>query len=212
MLKITNHPVAPGAADGAQAVVVTSAHGARRLVALSPPPKRVFAVGGATAEIARSRRTWPITVADGDVAALAASIIGALSPSDGPVAHIRGEDVAGDLHGVLEAAGFEVTDVIAYRAETADALSPSAADALRDGEGAVLFHSARGCAAFMAAVERQGLGDRLSAWAAMSLSAAAGASAENTLEAAAFRSLDAAERPDEDSLLKALIRVLHARS
>jgi len=60
----------------------------------------------------------------------------------------------------------------------------------------------------MAAVERQGLADRLENWLAISLSSAAGAPAQ----AAAFGSLDAAERPDEDSLMTTLIRVMHAGS
>jgi len=208
MLKITDNPIAPDATREAQAVIVTSAHGARRLGELVPAPKRVFAVGGATAQIARGAGSWSVTVADGDVQALAATVISALRPSDEPVAHLRGEDTAGDLSGALVAAGFRVLDVVAYQAEIEAEFSPNAAEALRDRGGAVLFHSARGCAAFMAAVERQGLADRLENWLAISLSSAAGAPAQ----AAAFGSLDAAERPDEDSLMTTLIRVMHAGS
>jgi len=161
MLKITDNPIAPDATREAQAVIVTSAHGARRLGELVPAPKRVFAVGGATAQIARGAGSWSVTVADGDVQALAATVISALRPSDEPVAHLRGEDTAGDLSGALVAAGFRVLDVVAYQAEIEAEFSPNAAEALRDRGGAVLFHSARGCAAFMAAVERQGLADQI---------------------------------------------------
>jgi uroporphyrinogen-III synthase len=205
MLATVDRPL-PADLEGVQALLVTSAHAARRLAEAPRPLPRVLTVGGATAEAARAAGAEEVRSADGDVEALAVLARRVLHSAHGPVLHWRGENVAGDLTGALEHSGFTVRHAIVYAAEPAAALSPEAADALRGGEAAgVLFHSARGARAFIDAVGRAGLTDRVHGLVAASLSSEAGAPARET----AFAKHVSAAQPLEKSLLEALTAALN---
>jgi uroporphyrinogen-III synthase len=144
LLEVRSVPSA-AAPDGVQAVAVTSGHAAAQLTSLGlDPTTPVFAVGDATARLARA--AFPNTVsASGDAADLAALIRARLSPSGGPILFPHGRETAGDLAGALRAAGFVVQDRIVYETAPVEALpAPLAAALQTDSVEWVLFHSPKG--------------------------------------------------------------------
>jgi uroporphyrinogen-III synthase len=145
--------------DGVQALLVTSANGARALArATQRRDIPVFAVGDASAAAATQSGFVQVASADGDVAALAALVRGQLTPEDGALLHAAGSAVAGDLAGDLSAHGFTVRRAQLYRAQTADNLPAAAQNALRDGKiDAALFYSPRTAGQFAKLVMATGL-------------------------------------------------------
>lgn len=193
----------PGAIDtnGAQAILFTSSNGARVFAALSPeraPP--AFCVGEATAHAARTAGFSVVHAADGDLHALAALVAATLKPTAGRLLHAGGADLAGDLAGLLRAHGFDVSMHVCYRAVEADALAQPAKHALAQSPpaiDAVLFHSARGAAAFVKQVK-----DSLADIDALCLSGAVA----NAARAVSWRAVHIADSPDESALLALLGR------
>ncbi len=101
----------------------TGAEAAGHLRAASIPlPETAFCVGPRTTDTARAAGFAAIS-ADGDVHALAA-LIRAAQPQ-GPLLHIRGEDVAGNLAETLTNGGIETHSAILY-AQRPCPLSPAA--------------------------------------------------------------------------------------
>src|SRR5580692_2010454 len=124
------HPPADFAATLAacQAVLITSANGARALAEASEQrSKPIFAVGDTTAATAEGLGFTAVTSASGDAAALGALVRERLDPAAGPLVHVCGIDVAGDP----APEGFEVRRFALYEAREADALPASAEAALR---------------------------------------------------------------------------------
>ena len=161
MLIIEAVPADP-ALIGIQAVLFTSSNGARAFAAaVSGRDLPVFCIGDATAAAARSAGFATVRSADGDVAALAALVAGALAPDAGRLLHAAGADLAGDLAGDLRARGFDVEIRTYYRALTSPRLPAMVEQALGDSPpaiDAVLFHSARAAATFATLVkQREGL-------------------------------------------------------
>ncbi|MBM3614042.1 MAG: uroporphyrinogen-III synthase [Alphaproteobacteria bacterium] len=119
------------------ALILTSETGAkaagRLRTAGTALPATAFCVGPRTKETARAAGFQAIS-ADGDVHALAA-LIRAAHPQ-GPLLHIRGEDVAGNLSETLTNSGIETHSAILY-AQRSCPLSPAALILLR-GDGPVL--------------------------------------------------------------------------
>src|SRR5690349_7183481 len=102
-----------------QAILVTSANGARALAEASEQrSKPIFAVGDITAATAEGLGFHGVTSASGDAAALADLVRQRLAPAQGPLLHVSGADVAGSP----APAGFEVKRVVLYEARQADAL------------------------------------------------------------------------------------------
>ena len=120
--------------SGVQAILLTSANGARALAATSPDEEArrlsVLAVGCATAQAAREAGFRSVTGADGDVDALTALAVTRLEPNSGRLVHIAGRVSTGDLAARLRAAGFEAERVPLYEAVASHALSASALRAL----------------------------------------------------------------------------------
>ncbi|MDE0202037.1 MAG: uroporphyrinogen-III synthase [Rhodospirillaceae bacterium] len=116
--------------SGAQAILLTSANGARALAATSPDGEArqlpVLAVGCATAQAARNAGFHSVTAADGDVDALAALAAARLAPNSGRLLHVAGRVSTGDLAARLRADGFEAERVPLYDAMAATALSAPA--------------------------------------------------------------------------------------
>lgn len=150
---LTIAPCATGGVDldGVQALLVTSANGARALAAATPARGLpVFAVGEASARAARAAGFAAVTSAGGDVETLAQVVAAALDPKGGALLHAAGGAVAGDLAGRLGGGGFEVRRAVLYEAHTAEALSPAAAEALRRGGiDMALFFSPRTASTFV---------------------------------------------------------------
>ena len=113
-------PAAPPAAG--TALILTSA----AAVGACPPAwmvgRRVLAVGPATAAAASAAGAEPET-ADGDVESLITMILA--NPPTGPLLHLRGAHVAGDLLGRLKEAGIKADARVVYR-QTALPLMPVA--------------------------------------------------------------------------------------
>jgi uroporphyrinogen-III synthase len=189
--------IAPRAFDvslnGVQALLFTSSNGVRAFAAASDTGAvRVLAVGDATAEAARAAGFYDVRSAAGDVAALAALAAATLDPAAGKLVHIAGAQVAGDLAGALDAAGFKVERRIAYEARAAPALPPAFAGPL----DAVLFHSARAAQTFVA----------LGAPGAKNLTVACISPAvAEVARKVAWKRVVVAPAPREDALLRALL-------
>lgn len=196
-------PALDGALAGAQAVLLTSANGARALAAGTA--RRAFAIaaaGDATAAAARRLGFADVRSVDGDSAALAAFAAARFDPAAGPLLHVGGKHVAGDMETALKRRGFACERRVLYEAIVARALPDVAAAALRGGtaDAAALF-SPRGAAAFAALARAAGLEDRLARLDAFCLSLAVAEAAEG----ARWRRVFVAGRPRADSLRARLL-------
>ena len=192
---------------GVQAVLLTSANGARALAAASDERNiRVLAVGAATAATANLLEFRDVASADSDITGLADLVRNTLDPGGGRLLHVAGRDVAGDLAASLP--DFRVERKVLYRAQTAEDVPTALRDALASGDvRAALFYSPRTAATFARLANSAGLGQHCAPMAAVCLSAAVA----NALEDLPFREVVVAEYPDQDHLLAALDAVANAK-
>ncbi len=205
LLEIVHLAGPPVDVKGVQALLVTSANGARAFAARNPERDLpVLAVGDASAAAARELGFARVESASGDVAALAELCKRRLDPAKGPLLHIAGTRVAGDLGGQLGKAGFRYWREVLYQAHEASRLSDAARAALESGAlDGVLFFSPRTAESFVVLVREAGVAARLSRLTAFCLSEAVAAKAR----AAAWRRIVVAERPEQESLLAALAQI-----
>lgn len=193
-----------------QAVLATSANGVRALAtADSARDVKLFAVGEATARAARDAGFTSVESAAGDSRDLARLIAGALDPEAGPLVHVTGEDVAGDLVETLSERGFAVTRLVLYRARTQAALTPGGARLIEDGSiDAVLFFSPRSARTFVSLTAAARLAPARAGMAAICLSRAVADAATGAEDGAerpvAWRAVCVATRPDRAALIEAL--------
>ncbi len=125
---------------GVAALAFTSANGVRAFVgACGERSLKVFAVGSATAQAARSAGFRTVLSADGDVAALAEGIGQRRSELKGVVLHPGATEAAGDLTGVLASHRVEARALALYETDPVK-LEPEEAQALV-GSDIVLLHS-----------------------------------------------------------------------
>ncbi|MBM3484120.1 MAG: uroporphyrinogen-III synthase [Alphaproteobacteria bacterium] len=209
MLEIVLHPPQPIALAGAQAVLVTSANGARGLAAsLAPGEGRdvpVFAVGEASAAATRALGFRRVESAGGDVDALIALVEQRCAPAKGWLLHAAGSVVAGDLKGRLEVKGYAVDRRVLYDARPVTRLSASLGAALRDPlTRAVLFFSPRTAETFVTLVGEAASVGRLDA---VCLSEAVARVARRLR----WRRVEVAARPEQAALMEALARTLRER-
>ena len=158
--------------SGVQALLFTSANGARAFAALSPRRDvPVLAVGEATATAARDAGFTAVESAGGDAGALATLVQARLTPGAGRLYHAAGSATAGDLRARLENAGFAVRREILYHAHPAERLPPEVQQALaRRQLGAALFFSPRTADTFVTLTVEGGLGDACRSLRAVCLS------------------------------------------
>jgi uroporphyrinogen-III synthase len=197
---------------GAQAVLFTSANGARSFAAASARRELpAFAVGDASAAAARIAGFRSVASAGGDVEDLARLVASRLAPMHGAVVHVAGSEVAGDLAGLLATAGFSVRRAVVYAAIPAAALAPAVAAALGSGEVALaLFFSPRTAAGFVRLAAAAGIAESCGAVTALALSPAVAAA----LATLPWQAVRVAEAPTQQALLAALDAVVaeHKRS
>jgi uroporphyrinogen-III synthase len=148
--------------DGAQALIATSRNALRALKAgpalAAAKGLPLFAVGKATAAEARTLGFATVVTGAGTAAELVAHIVSALDPAAGLIVHLRGDTVAGDLAGELEAHGFRVVQPVVYRMVAAEALSEETVERLGAGEiGGVILMSPRTAAVYAALIRKHGL-------------------------------------------------------
>ena len=190
---------APVPLDGVQAILITSANGARALAAATPRRDvRILAVGRASAEAVRKEGFTTVVSADGDVHTLAALARRALDRQAGALLHASGADVAGDLAGMLAKDGFDARRMSLYEARMAGALPAEAAKALgaQAVQGVTLF-SPRSADSFVRLLREAHLERQAAPLTAFCLSAAVAHAASGL----AWRSVEIAARPDQEALV-----------
>jgi uroporphyrinogen-III synthase len=182
---------------GVQALLFTSANGARAFAELSPRRDiGVLAVGDATASAARGLGFTAVESAGGDVQGLARLVKQRLKPAGGPLLHAAGSAVAGDLAETLAADGFDLRRRMLYESATATALSPETIGALKQGRiDLVLLFSPRTAVTF-AELARAAAVDA-SELTALCLSPAVA----TAVSGLAWKKVEVAEKPDLASLL-----------
>ena len=195
--------------DGVQAVLFTSANGARAFAAAAARRDLpVLAVGEATAEAARLLGFGEVVSAGGAVEALAALAADRLDPGGGALLHAAGSVVAGDLAALLAAGGFRVRRAVLYAADPVAALSPGTAATLRERRiAAAFFFSPRTAAHFVTLARAVRLDETCDTVTAFSLSPAV---ARELAPIAWARSVVAAS-PDQAAMLTAFDDFLAGR-
>jgi uroporphyrinogen-III synthase len=194
---------------GLQAVLCTSTNGVRALARASGERDiPLFAVGDATAARARAEGFNAVESAGGDVKDLARLAAARLRPREGPLLHVTGDVVAGDLAGILRAEGFVVERRVLYEAKPAAALTPAVIDALGGGSlDFALFFSPRTAAIFVGLTGIAGVAEYCGSIVSLSISPAADAA----LAQISWLDRRVAERPNQRALLDALDRVIAER-
>ena len=143
-----------------------------------------------------------VTSADGDSAALAVLAEAELDPKAGPLVHVAGSDVAGDLETILGAAGFDYRRIEVYDAVATTTLPSALSEALRGAAvDGVAFFSPRTAATFAALVREASLVDTLKSVTAYCLSDAVAAA----VEAEPWQRVSIAPRPRIDVLIDQVI-------
>lgn len=188
--------------DGLQGILATSANGIRALArAVADRGLPVWAVGDASARVARELGYTRVESAGGDVETLAALVTARCNPGDGAFLHAAGTVTAGDLSGRLGEAGFAVRRVVLYQAVTATGVSPALADALNGNAiDLALFFSPRTAATFATLVRDAGLADATGRIRAYALSDAVA----RALAALPWAAIRVAAAPTQAALLAAL--------
>lgn len=191
--------------DGVQAVLATSANGIRALIRRTERRDvAVFAVGRQSAAEARAAGFADVRSAEGGSAALAAAAAEWADPKAGALLHISGTDVAGDLAGTLEAAGFTVRRETLYEAVAAEGLPGAAQAALRAGKvDVVLLFSGRSAKAFAEGIAAAGLKRTCKTLVAIAISEVAA----SPLAGLDFRDLRIPGQPDQDAMLAMIAAV-----
>lgn len=189
---------------GAQGLLVTSANGVRAAAGLTGRRDLdVYAVGPASAAAARELGFTRVRTAGGDVASLAHLVAAAADPAAGRLVHAAGTEVAGDLAGLLAAAGFRVTRAVLYEAVAATRLPDAVHDALaRGGLDAILFFSPRTARTFVTLAAAAGLLPACASVTALCLSRAVADAAASC----PWRAVRIAARPDRGALVALLDR------
>lgn len=186
--------------QGVQAALFTSANGVRAFAATtSRRDFGAFAVGDATAAAAKAAGFAEVVSAGGAVEDLAKLVIARLKPRDGVLLHAAGTIVAGDLQGLLEAAGFTVRRAVLYESVPSEALSAATRESVVRREiDAALFFSPRNAATFVRLAA--GLEESTQHMIAVALSAAVA----EKLAALPWRRIAVAGAPNQAALLAAL--------
>ena len=181
-----------------QALLVTSANGVRALEARTSEREiKVFAVGDASAQAALAAKFKNVESSRGNIETLAQLVIERTISLDGPLLHVAGTRVAGDLSGLLEAAGFKVRREVLYGATFIESLSSNLTHALeREEIDGVAFFSPRTATAFVELAKKANL-NNLKSVTAFCLSKAV---ADNTL-GISWHNISVAKSPDQASLL-----------
>lgn len=204
------HPPADFSASLAacQAVLLTSANGARALAEASEQRGRpILAVGDTTAATAEGLGFNAVTSAAGDGSALAELVRKRLDPKAGPLLHVCGVDQALDLGEALGRDGFEVRRFALYDARAESTLPDSARAALQARAlDAATFFSPRAASQFAKLVGEAGLADSVRGVTAIAISPAALA----PLSKLPFKASVAAARPTRQAVLDEIDRLAEA--
>ena len=195
LLEVRPLPLEPLDLAGVGALAFTSANAVRAFAPrCAERDLPVFVVGGATATAARDAGFDDVRSADGDVGALGDLILSQRRLLDGAILHPGAAQPAGDLVGVLKAAGVEAARLTLYETVMRSP-GPALLEAL-PGVRFVLLHSPRGARALVEVLDRSPAPDL----AALCLSPAVAA----PLADAGLAVVASAEAPREDALMELL--------
>lgn len=134
--------------DGLQALIATSRNALRAMSGRKELAQAVklplFAVSGATADLARDLGFTRIHTGSGTAERLVPLVTDKLFPDKGPLMHLAGESLAFDLKGALEEEGFRLEQPVLYRAAPAETFSGEALSAFGSGQldGVILMSPA----------------------------------------------------------------------
>jgi uroporphyrinogen-III synthase len=152
LIAITFADGPPLGLNGVQAILLTSANGARAAAGrIVERDTHVLAVGPATAAEATALGFTRVTQSTGEgVDALAKTVCDTLKPSGGTLVHITGTATAGDLASALAPAGFTVRTEQMYCDRAATGFSNAFTRDLTSGRiNAATFFSPRTAATFV---------------------------------------------------------------
>jgi len=202
MLHIEFIDAPPPDLSGVQALLVTSANGARAFSKVSPERDiPVYAVGDASARMAREAGFTHVASAAGDVDALAALVCERLKPADGDLLHVAGSRLAGDLAASLETAEFGYRRAVLYTAEKTTRLSDEVRDAIETaGLDGVALYSPRTAESLVGLLRDAGLADKCKQMTAFCLSRAVADKAG----ALHWRDMAVADSPDQEALIETI--------
>lgn len=202
LLRIVFAPLPPDLdLDEIGALAFTSANGVRAFAeATTRRDWPVFAVGAATAAMARAQGFGGVQAAAGDVASLAALIGAGWSAAASLVLHVSGHEVRGDLVADLAARGLHTRRCALYEAQAlplASIARKALAESALDG---ALFYSPRTARLFGARLAEADLAASTARLDAFCLSPAVA----EALRELRWRRVVVAPRPEQAALLVSL--------
>jgi uroporphyrinogen-III synthase len=162
LLDIRTGPQRPIPSRPYQAVLITSANGARAL-AQHPARDRLlgrltYAVGPQSRAVASAIGFEKVVEAGGDVSAIIKKVESELDPRRGPLLYLSGEETSGDLEAVLQRREFEVDRVIMYAAVPEAHLPPPVTTMIkRRAIDGVLLYSRRTAKVWRRCISADGL-------------------------------------------------------
>jgi len=183
-----------------QAILFTSANGVRAF-GLNSPARNIpcFAVGPATAQQAADSGFQTIFTAGGNVDRLADLVKERLDPATGPLLHISGRDIAGDLAALLGQAGFSLSREQLYQAEKTSRLNRETLDLMTAGSiSHIPFYSPRSAGIFADLICAAARESCLKKITAVCLSPAVA----NMVKSLPWREILTAKYPDQTSLFQ----------
>ena len=196
------------ATEGVQALLMTSAAAARsvQLTAhLAALP--VYAVGDATADAATHAGFTNVISAGGDGATLAVLAADRMKTDAGALLHLRGQEVAGDVTGMLSACGFETRNIEVYHTYDHPDFRNDIRLHLSGHSGLVIVHSPAGARRLYDAIVDLKLD--LKDWEVVGLSPAC----LTPVHDIGFAQLISAAQPDESALIEAIsLHATHSRT
>lgn len=199
----------PVALDDVQALVATSRNGLKALAAHPEfaAAKRLplFAVGPATAALARSQGFPRIFEGPSAARDLVPLITANTASPGGPLLHLAGDRLAFDLKASLAAQGLELHQVTLYRSVAASALTSAAQAALRVKHfDAIVLMSPRSAMIFADLAAKAGLWDM----ACRSVFLCLSASVADKLAPFGPYHVEIAERPNMQEMLALIRRIV----
>jgi uroporphyrinogen-III synthase len=208
LLTIRALPVSADAVEGIAALVATSRNGLRAL-AESPAfdaakQLPLIAVGPGTAGLAQEIGFTRVTAGKGTGVDLVPAIVATARELGGPVAHVRGKDVAFDLREAVQGQGLDLREIVSYEAVAADRFQPATRDLIASGVvNAVILMSPRTGSTFSKLARTEGLSKAAQNLGFLCLSPAVAA----TVEPLGPARVEIAESPDVAAMLAAVTRV-----
>jgi uroporphyrinogen-III synthase len=200
LLGVNYHDRQPLHLDHVQALLFTSANGARAFARHTARRDFiVYAVGSQTTEAARDAGFSAIHNADGNAEDLARVVRATADPKAGTLIHAAGAEAEGRLAAALTEAGFDVRSEVLYDIPAVTQVPEAARAALAAGTlDAVLLFSARSAQVFADCVRAAGLSCETVIACCISETAA------KPLAGLPFKTVRIAARPTQAALLDTL--------